>query len=106
MGLMRWFNFVRKIFCLVFLVQSLAVLSSGCVNGLHTVKVNVSLSTLLTVRKSGGIIHSFMNSTLDAGKRSASLPGRFATRKEPQYPLKRGFGGPQNGCEHCGKLYL
>ena len=98
-----WFNFVRNIFCLVFFVQSLAVHGSGCVNELHTVKVNVSLSKLLTVRKSGGILHSFMNSALDAGKPSASLPGRFATRKELQYPLKRGFGGPQNGCGRCGK---
>ena len=105
MGLTRWFNFVRKIFCLVFFVQSLAVHGSGCVSGLHTEQY-VSLSKLLTVRKSGDILHSFLNAALDAGKRSASRPGRFATRKEAQYPLKRGFGGPQNGCGRCGKWYL
>jgi len=81
MGLTKWFNFVRNIFCLVSVMQSLAVHSTGCVNVLHTAKVNVSLSKLLTVRKSGGILHSFLNSALDAGKRSSSSLGRFATRK-------------------------
>ena len=95
-------NFVSKIFCLVFFVQSLAVHSRECVSGLHNLEVNVSLSKLLTVRKSGGILHSFLNSALDAGKRSVSRPGRFATRKETQYPLNRGFSGPQNVCGRCG----
>jgi len=81
----------------------LAVHGSGCVNGLHALKVNVCLSKLRTVRNSGGILHSFLNSALDADERSTSHPGRFATRKEPQYALKRVFGGNHNGCGRCGK---
>jgi hypothetical protein len=44
----------------------------------------------------------FLGSALDGGEWSSSLPGRFTPPKEPQYPLGRRLGGPQNQYECYG----
>jgi hypothetical protein len=43
------------------------------------------------------LLHSFLTWALDGGVWSASCPGCFTPRKEPQHPLTRWLSGPRAG---------
>jgi hypothetical protein len=61
----------------------------------HAKERKVKLSSYEDIWGIGYIAPSFLTSLPDGSECSASLPGRFTLRKEPQYPMDKWLDGPQ-----------